>query len=273
MQTELRTPHTALKRDCRLSNLRPAPRNPSRPKSLPVSGWTLRRPGSLWLFGLSRRGLAGQPRAERMHGDVTYFNVNRHINPTNVCVAACKLCAFDAKGPRNDGLEEAFDALRLFRAVTSSHRRRLASRTCPSNTSSISSPASSSASLKSTSRPSPWLRSVLARRAKLSIEETLIKMREAAWIPCRRRRGDLCCTGSQHHLRPQDRRLGVARHRAPGSQARLQVQRHDALRHIENDEDASTTCSSCVKCRTRRAASRPSSRSRFTRKTRRSTLP
>jgi aminodeoxyfutalosine synthase len=34
---------------------------------------------------------------ERMHGDVTYFNVNRHINPTNVCVAACKLCAFGRK--------------------------------------------------------------------------------------------------------------------------------------------------------------------------------
>ena len=31
---------------------------------------------------------------ERMHGDVTYFNVNRHINPTNVCVAHCRLCAF-----------------------------------------------------------------------------------------------------------------------------------------------------------------------------------
>jgi len=28
---------------------------------------------------------------ERMHGDKTYFNVNRHINPTNVCVAACRL--------------------------------------------------------------------------------------------------------------------------------------------------------------------------------------
>jgi aminodeoxyfutalosine synthase len=34
---------------------------------------------------------------ERMHGDITYFNVNRHINPTNVCVAACKLCAFGRK--------------------------------------------------------------------------------------------------------------------------------------------------------------------------------
>ncbi|MGA7300528.1 MAG: aminofutalosine synthase MqnE, partial [Candidatus Sulfotelmatobacter sp.] len=34
---------------------------------------------------------------ERMHGDRTYFNVNRHINPTNVCVAACRLCAFGRK--------------------------------------------------------------------------------------------------------------------------------------------------------------------------------
>jgi len=34
---------------------------------------------------------------EKLHGDVTYFNVNRHINPTNVCVAACKLCAFGRK--------------------------------------------------------------------------------------------------------------------------------------------------------------------------------
>jgi aminodeoxyfutalosine synthase len=31
---------------------------------------------------------------ERLHGDITFFNVNRHINPTDVCVASCKLCAF-----------------------------------------------------------------------------------------------------------------------------------------------------------------------------------
>ncbi len=37
--------------------------------------------------------LANQVR-ERKHGNVTYFNVNRHINPTDVCVASCRLCAF-----------------------------------------------------------------------------------------------------------------------------------------------------------------------------------
>jgi aminodeoxyfutalosine synthase len=31
---------------------------------------------------------------ERLHGSLTYFNVNRHINPTDVCVASCRLCAF-----------------------------------------------------------------------------------------------------------------------------------------------------------------------------------
>jgi aminodeoxyfutalosine synthase len=49
---------------------------------------------------------------ERMHGDRTYFNVNRHINPTNVCVAACRLCAFgrkkDTPGAYTMALDEAF---------------------------------------------------------------------------------------------------------------------------------------------------------------------
>ncbi len=31
---------------------------------------------------------------ERLHGNRTYYNVNRHLNPTNVCVASCALCAF-----------------------------------------------------------------------------------------------------------------------------------------------------------------------------------
>ena len=33
-----------------------------------------------------------------LHGDVTYFNINRHINPTNVCVYTynCKFCSFAA---------------------------------------------------------------------------------------------------------------------------------------------------------------------------------
>jgi aminodeoxyfutalosine synthase len=64
---------------------------------------------------------------ERMHGDATYFNVNRHINPTNVCVAACRLCAFgrkkDAPGSYTMALEEAWQtaASGYSEAVTEFH--------------------------------------------------------------------------------------------------------------------------------------------------------
>jgi len=64
---------------------------------------------------------------ERMHGDVTYFNVNRHINPTNVCVAACRLCAFgrkkDTTGSYTMALEEAWQtaASGYSEAVTEFH--------------------------------------------------------------------------------------------------------------------------------------------------------
>src|SRR5205085_12361012 len=49
---------------------------------------------------------------ERLHGNVCYFNVSRHINHTNVCVAACRLCAFgrkkDVPGAYTMALDEAF---------------------------------------------------------------------------------------------------------------------------------------------------------------------
>ncbi len=50
---------------------------------------------------------------EKRHGDITYYNVNRHINPTNVCVAHCKLCAF-GRDPNSPGaytftLEEMYE--------------------------------------------------------------------------------------------------------------------------------------------------------------------
>ncbi len=64
---------------------------------------------------------------ERLHGNLAYFNVNRHINPTNVCVASCRLCAFGRKkgdaGTYTMALEEAFDtaASGYTEAVTEFH--------------------------------------------------------------------------------------------------------------------------------------------------------
>ncbi len=71
-----------------------------------------------WLANLVR---------ERLHGDTTYFNVNRHINPTNVCVASCRLCAFGRKkgeaGTYTMALEEAWEtaAAGYSEAVTEFH--------------------------------------------------------------------------------------------------------------------------------------------------------
>ena len=123
---------------------------------------------------------------ERMHGDVTYFNVNRHINPTNVCVAACKLCAFGRKKGDISGytmaLEEAWqtaasgysEAVTEFHIVGGLHPdlpfeyfldlvRGLKQRF-----------------------PKVHIKAFtmvevayLARRAKLTIDQTLIKLREA----------------------------------------------------------------------------------------------
>ena len=38
----------------------------------------------------------------RMHGDVAYYNINTHLNPTNVCVYRCCFCAFrsDLRDPK-----------------------------------------------------------------------------------------------------------------------------------------------------------------------------
>jgi aminodeoxyfutalosine synthase len=64
---------------------------------------------------------------EKLHGNIAYFNVNRHINPTNVCVAACRLCAFgrkkDAEGSYTMALEQAWQtaASGYSEAVTEFH--------------------------------------------------------------------------------------------------------------------------------------------------------
>src|ERR1700746_1899152 len=64
---------------------------------------------------------------ERMHGDKAYFNVNRHIHQPTGCVAAGRLCAFgrkkDAPGAYTTALDEAFEtaASGYTEAVTEFH--------------------------------------------------------------------------------------------------------------------------------------------------------
>lgn len=123
---------------------------------------------------------------ERLHGDRTYFNVNRHINPTNVCVAACRLCAFgrkkDSPGAYTMALEEAYEtaASGYSEAVTEFH---IVGGLHPDL------PFQYFLDLVSGLKqrfPQVHLKaftmvevSYLAKRAKLSIRETLVKLKEA----------------------------------------------------------------------------------------------
>jgi aminodeoxyfutalosine synthase len=94
----------------------------ARERLSPEDALTLYRTGDILAVGW----LANHVR-ERMHGNNTYFNVNRHINPTNVCVAACRLCAFgrkkDSPGAYTMALEEAWQtaASGYSEAVTEFH--------------------------------------------------------------------------------------------------------------------------------------------------------
>jgi aminodeoxyfutalosine synthase len=46
---------------------------------------------------------------ERKNGNVAYYNINTHLNPTNVCVYRCNFCAFraDLKSPRGYLMSDA----------------------------------------------------------------------------------------------------------------------------------------------------------------------
>lgn len=129
--------------------------------------------------------LANRVREQR-HGNRTYFNVNRHLNPTNVCVAACRLCAFgrkkDTPGAYTMALEEAFQtaASGYSEAVTEFHIVGGLHPDLP-----FQYFLDLVAGLKQRF-PQVHLKAFtmveiayLARRAKLSIRETLQKLKEA----------------------------------------------------------------------------------------------
>ena len=56
---------------------------------------------------------------ERMHGSVAYYNINTHLNPTNVCVYRCRFCAFrsDLRDPKGYVMSEEQILLRGREAV------------------------------------------------------------------------------------------------------------------------------------------------------------
>ncbi|WP_298741095.1 aminofutalosine synthase MqnE [uncultured Chitinophaga sp.] len=73
----------------------------------PEEGLILFEKGDVGFVG----ALANQVR-ERLHGHKTYFNRNFHIEPTNVCVFACKFCAYSRLYKnREEGWELSIDQM------------------------------------------------------------------------------------------------------------------------------------------------------------------
>ena len=63
----------------------------------PEEGLTLLAEASLHDLGMQANAVR-----ERLHGNVAYYNINRHINYSNICKSKCRFCAF-SRSPGEDG--------------------------------------------------------------------------------------------------------------------------------------------------------------------------
>lgn len=74
-----------------------------------IEGVRISDADALWLFEnveLSSLGVLANYVREKKNGQYTYFNRNFHIEPTNICVFACKFCAYSREyKKREDGWE------------------------------------------------------------------------------------------------------------------------------------------------------------------------
>jgi len=51
---------------------------------------------SLYDMDFFELGALADAKRQALHGKKSYFNINRHINPTNICADVCKFCAYSA---------------------------------------------------------------------------------------------------------------------------------------------------------------------------------
>ena len=87
-----------------------------------LAGERINEEEGLQLFekaSLSWLGTLANAVRERLHGDRTYFNRNFHIEPTNVCVFACKFCSYSRLYAHRDegwelSMEQMLDIVRSY---------------------------------------------------------------------------------------------------------------------------------------------------------------
>lgn len=127
---------------------------------------------------------------ERWNGNIGYFNINRHLNPTNVCVVDCKFCGFarkPGKGGYTMSLEEAYHqaSLGYSEAVTEFH---IVGGLHPYLSFSYFTDLLQGLKQRF---PKVHLKAFtmvelefLSRRAKLSVEDTILALKEAGMDSC-----------------------------------------------------------------------------------------
>lgn len=49
---------------------------------------------------------------KKLHGDTTYYNINRHVNYSNVCALSCKFCDFYRKKNQEGAYEHSLEEIR-----------------------------------------------------------------------------------------------------------------------------------------------------------------
>ena len=69
-------------------------------------GLALLRTGDIWMLG----ELANHVR-RKLHGNLTYYNINRHLNYSNVCALSCKFCSFYRKKDQAGAYEYSVDQI------------------------------------------------------------------------------------------------------------------------------------------------------------------
>lgn len=65
----------------------------------------------LWDLDLFTLGKYAQIKREKLHGKKVFYNLNRHINPSNLCADTCKFCAFSAHRKNENAYTMSFDEI------------------------------------------------------------------------------------------------------------------------------------------------------------------
>jgi len=69
-------------------------------------GLALLRTGDIWTLG----ELANHVR-HKLHGNLTYYNINRHLNYSNICALSCKFCSFYRKKDQDGAYQYSVDQI------------------------------------------------------------------------------------------------------------------------------------------------------------------